>query len=248
MKLNCDVAEGFGSWSMGPDSDVMPYIDMANIACGFHASDPFIMAKTVRLAKQQGVSVGAHPGYPDLLGFGRRDIVFSHQEITELLQYQIGALQAICRAQGMVVDYVKPHGALYNLMMRDEQVLLTIMKAVAALSADTDAKILPLMVLANNKSHEIKQQAEKIGLSILLEAFCDRAYNDDGSLVPRAVEGAVLDDASIEKRISELVNEKIITTVSGKKIPIHADTICFHGDSQHALKAVRKIKSLIHQD
>lgn len=247
MKLNCDMAEGFGSWSMGLDNEVMPYIDMANIACGFHASDPFIMSKTVAMAKENGVSIGAHPGYPDLLGFGRRDIAFSLQEITDLIQYQVGALQAICAAKELSVDYVKPHGALYNLMMRDEAVLLTIIKAVAAISREKDQD-LSLMVLANAQADTIKTTAKEYDVSILFEAFCDRAYNDDGSLVSRGVEGAVLaDDESIEKRIQELIVDKEITCLSGKKLPIHADTVCVHGDNAHALATVKKIRDYINR-
>lgn len=247
LKLNCDMGEGFGPWSMGLDSEVMPFIDMANIACGFHASDPFIMSKTVRMAKQHGVSIGAHPGYPDLLGFGRRDITFSAQEIKDLIHYQVGALQIISHANNAKVEYVKPHGALYNLMMRDETILSTVIDAIALINKNQDQKV-SLMVLANNKACVIKEQAEKQGVSILFEAFCDRAYADDGSLVSRHIDGAVLtDDLAIEKRISELIIDKEITTLSGKKLPILADTLCVHGDNSHALSTVKKIRQFINR-
>lgn len=229
---------------MGMDEEVMPYIDMANIACGFHASDPFIMAKTVKLAKAQGVSIGAHPSYPDLHGFGRRDMSFSAKEIKALIHYQVGALQGICRAQGVNVEYIKPHGALYNLMMRDEAVLSTIMQALAELS-DKHSN-LPLLVLADQQAETIQQKAKQEGVSVLFEAFCDRAYNDDGSLVSRKIEGAVLEgEEAIQQRIHELLSENRVTTITGKQIPIAADTICVHGDTQHALDTLKKIRAFI---
>ncbi len=235
------MGESFGHWKMGMDEEIMPYIDMANIACGFHASDPLTMSKTVALAKANNVVVGAHPAYPDLLGFGRRDIKLSPIEITNIVLYQVGALQAVCHAQNIQVDYVKPHGALYNTMMRDPMVFSAIVDAVAALPAK-----IPLMILATDNAHEMKEQADKQGVSLLLEAFCDRAYSDDGSLVPRNVKNSVLtEDSSIEYRIKELVEDKKITTMSGKKLSINADTICVHGDNEHAFESVKKIRHFI---
>ena len=143
MKLNCDMGEAFGAWPMGLDEQIMPYVDQANIACGFHASDPLTMSKTVALAKQHGVTIGAHPGYPDLVGFGRRNMDIAPAELKALIQYQVGALQGICRAQGVEVAYVKPHGALYNTMMKDFSVLETVMQAVSELDSS-----LILMVMA----------------------------------------------------------------------------------------------------
>lgn len=235
------MGESFGHWKMGMDEEIMPYVDMANIACGFHASDPLTMSKTVALAKAHNVTIGAHPAYPDLLGFGRRDIKLSTLEITNIVLYQVGALQAICYQQNVPLAYVKPHGALYNAMMRDDDIFSAVLKAVSSLSLK-----IPLMVLANNKAHSMKEQADKLGVSLLLEAFCDRAYDDEGSLVPRSDANSVLvGDAAIENRIRELVIDKKITTITGKKLSINADAICVHGDHDDALESVIKVRAFI---
>jgi UPF0271 protein len=245
MKLNCDLGESFGNWKMGNDEEIMPYIDMANIACGFHASDPFVMAKTVQLAKEHNVSIGAHPGYPDLQGFGRRAMSFSSEEICNLVLYQVGALQSICKANGVQVDYVKPHGALYNTMMVDENVRSGVLKALSLLS-DNVSETLPLMVLANSNAGDIKQHALKYSVPVLFEAFADRAYTDEGSLVPRGQLGAVLEsDADIEQHVKGLVERQEVVSINKKSISIAADTICVHGDNSHALESVKKIRQLI---
>ncbi len=241
MKLNCDMGESYGVWTMGMDTDVMPYVDMANIACGFHASDPMIMAKTVQLAKVHHVAIGAHPSYPDLLGFGRRDMHFSTDEITHIVLYQVGALHSICYAQGVSLDYVKPHGALYNTMMKDEAVFESILHAMTLLPISV-----PLMILATDQAAIMRAKAHKQGVQLLLEAFCDRAYTDEGKLVSRDIKGAVLDtDEAITARVEELIVNKQITTISGKKLDIDADTICVHGDSAHALESVKTIRQFI---
>lgn len=241
MKLNCDMGESFGHWKMGMDAEIMPYVDMANIACGFHASDPLTMSKTVALAKAQNVMVGAHPAYPDLLGFGRRDIKLSATEITNMVLYQVGALQAICHRQNVELAYVKPHGALYNAMMKDDVIFTAILDAMSSLSVN-----IPLMVLATSNAEHMSQQADKYGVSILLEAFCDRAYSDEGSLVPRSQEHSVLiGDFAIENRIRELIVDREITTISGKKLSINADSICVHGDHIDALESVKKVRMFI---
>ncbi len=235
------MGESFGHWKMGMDEEIMPYVDMANIACGFHASDPLTMSKTVALAKAHNVVIGAHPAYPDLLGFGRRDIKLSATEISNIVLYQIGALKAICHSQQVQLAYVKPHGALYNAMMRDNDIFSAIINAMSSLEVN-----LPLMVLANNNAEHMKAQAAKLGVSLLLEAFCDRAYSDEGSLVPRSEKNSVLvGDAAIENRIRELVIDKKITSISGKKLSINADTICVHGDHSDALESVKKVRSFI---
>lgn len=245
MKLNCDLGESFGNWQMGHDELIMPYIDMANIACGFHASDPSVMSKTVQLAKVHNVSIGAHPGYPDLQGFGRREMSMSADEITDMVIYQIGALQAVCRAYGANVDYVKPHGALYNTMMKDDVVRGAILKALAILS-DSAANTLPLMVLSNAQAGEIKQHALSYSVPVIFEAFADRAYTDEGCLVPRNLTGAMLDtDEAIEAHVIGLIQRQTVTSINGKDIEIMADTICVHGDNLHALESVKKIRQLI---
>lgn len=245
MKLNCDLGESFGQWKMGNDELIMPYIDMANIACGFHASDPSVMAKTVQSAKEYNVSIGAHPAYPDLQGFGRRAMSLSEDEIINIVVYQIGALQSICKAYGTQVDYVKPHGALYNTMMAEQDVREAVLKALAML-ADSTSKALPLMVLANGEADQIREQASKYGVPLLFEAFADRAYTDQGSLVPRTQEGAVLgSDDAVHMHVLGLIKDQQVITASGKKMSIIADTICVHGDNAHALELVKSIRQLI---
>ena len=241
IKLNCDLGESYGAWKMGTDEQIMPYIDMANVACGFHASDPFIMDKTVKLAIQNNVIIGAHPGYPDLLGFGRRDMSFSSDEITQLVLYQVGALQAICEAKGARVEYVKPHGALYNTMMKDRSQLTAIIEAVASLKDS-----IPLMILANADAEENKQLAEKHSVPLLFEAFADRRYADDGNLLSRSIEGSVLeDDKAVKDQIQMLITDKQVTSVSGNTLSIEADTLCVHGDNAHALESVKNIRQFI---
>lgn len=239
MKLNCDMGESFGSWSMGNDEEVMPFIDMANIACGFHASDPLIMDKTVKLAVAQGVSIGAHPGYPDLVGFGRRNIAVSAKEVEGLIAYQVGALQAICQVNDTQIDYVKPHGALYNTMMRDNDTLQAILKTMHAYQPG-----LPLVVQALPDNSREQQMAEQYGVPLLLEAFSDRVYDDEGYLVPRSQPDAVLQTkVQIEQQIVSIMEHGYVTSASGKQVNINADTLCVHGDNENAVFAVRRVKS-----
>lgn len=241
MKLNCDLGESYGVWKMGMDEQIMPHIDMANIACGFHASDPFIMDKTVKLAIANNVTIGAHPSYPDLLGFGRRDMSFTPEETTQLMLYQIGALQAICDANGTRVEYVKPHGALYNVMMKDRAQLTAIIEAVARLKDD-----IPLMILANADAEKNQKLADKYSVSLVFEAFADRRYADDGNLSNRNIEGSVLEDqALIEAQIQSLINDQQVTSISGKILSVNADSLCVHGDNAHALESLRRIRQLI---
>lgn len=241
MKLNCDMGEAFGAWKMGLDEQIMPFVDQANIACGFHASDPLTMAKTVALAKQHNVTIGAHPAYPDLVGFGRRNMDIAPKELKAIIQYQVGALQGICQAHDTKVTYVKPHGALYNTMMADFTVLETVMQAISELDAN-----LILMVMAVPEADAIRSMAEKYGLTLWFEAFSDRLYTDEGRLTPRKQTNAVHQDFSlIEQQVLQLSSQGGLTTESGAFLPVHADTLCVHGDGAHALEAVTKIRSLI---
>lgn len=241
IKLNCDLGESYGAWKMGTDEQIMPYIDMANIACGFHASDPLIMDKTVKLAIQNNVTIGSHPGYPDLLGFGRRDMSFSTSEVTQLVLYQVGALQAICEANGTRIEYVKPHGALYNTMMKDKSQLTAIIEAIASLKNPV-----PLMVLANADVEDNKQLAAKHSVSLLFEAFADRRYADDGNLTSRNLEGSVLEDEkAIQNQIQSLIIDKEVISISGKPLSVRADTLCVHGDNVQALESVKSIRKYI---
>lgn len=241
MKLNCDMGEAFGTWKMGEDVQIMPFVDQANVACGFHASDPLTMSKTVALAKQHGVTIGAHPAYPDLVGFGRRNMDIAPVELKALIQYQIGALQGICQAHNTKLSYVKPHGALYNQMMADFAILETVMQAVSELDAS-----LTLMVMAVPEAEQVKKLAQKYGLTVWFEAFADRLYTDEGRLTPRKQPNAVHASFElIEQQVVQLCETGTLTTASGQKLAIHADTICVHGDGDHAVDAVKRIRQLV---
>lgn len=235
------MGESFGAWTMGNDAEVMPYIDMANIACGLHASDPQIMRKTVALAVKHDVEIGAHPGYPDLLGFGRREMSFAKDEIENLLLYQIGALQAICKAQNTRVSYVKPHGAMYNAMMKNHDVMSGVLSALAKLEFQV-----PLMVLSNDQRDKVETMAESHGISLVFEAFCDRAYTHEGNLMSRSLPGAVHDTMEkIEGQAELLISHQKVHTASGEVIDIKADTLCIHGDNPLAPEMCQRLRTLI---
>lgn len=242
MKLNCDLGESFGAWTMGQDEEVMPYIDMANIACGFHASDPSIMARTVRLALAHNVQIGAHPSYHDLAGFGRRSIPHSVDEIRHLLWYQVGALEGITCAEGGRVEYLKPHGALNNDMMKDDTILRAVMEAVASYRDD-----LPLMIPVSVRVDEHQEMADGIGLPLILEAFADRAYDDDGHLISRQQPGAVHEDPDIiVAQALTLARNGGLHSTSGKWLSLRVESLCVHGDNVHALMATRAIRNALH--
>lgn len=241
LQINCDMGESFGAWKMGSDSEIMPHIDMANIACGFHASDPLTMKKTVKLAVEFGVKIGAHPSYPDLVGFGRRDMQISPDELTALTLYQIGALDGICRSEGTRVEYVKPHGALYNRMIADDAVLHAVLRAVAQFD-----KALPVVVMAIPDHHRLTSAAASEGLKLWFEVFSDRAYDEQGRLASRSLPGAVLTtDKEIERQVRAIVERSSVITLSGKEVPVIADTICVHGDGARAVEGARFIRSLV---
>ncbi|MBF8999069.1 5-oxoprolinase subunit PxpA [Vibrio nitrifigilis] len=243
MKINCDMGESFGNWKIGHDSEVMPYIDMANIACGMHASDPTVMLNTVRLAKQHGVTIGAHPGYADLQGFGRRNMALSSDELTALFIYQIGALKLICASEGVPLSYVKPHGALYNTMMKDDELFETLLKTMKSAAPE-----LSLVVMAVPNHQQYQATAEKYGITLWFEAFVDRAYGEDGRLVPRSVPGSAYADLdTIGAQAQSLIEHQQVTTLSGTVIPVRADTLCIHGDGPQALPTAKLLDSLIHQ-
>jgi UPF0271 protein len=234
------MGEGFGIYSLGLDDEIMPYIDMANLACGFHASDPVVMHKSVKSAKKNGVKIGAHPSYPDLNGFGRREMKCSTEEIVSFVIYQCGALNALCKTYGTKVSYLKPHGALYNTMMRDMEVFKAICKAVSKY----DKKI-KLMILSNSQNEKFVKVAKKYGVKLLFEVFADRGYNDDGSLTKRGESGDVLSsDKEVLKRAKLLMDKGIIKSINGKKLKLKADTLCVHGDNESALKLIKALHSL----
>lgn len=240
LTLNCDLGESFGSWKMGMDEAVMPHIHQANIACGFHAGDAIIMRKTLALAKANGVSVGAHPAYPDLQGFGRRSMNCSHEEIVAYVQYQIGAIEGMAKSMGLSLDYVKPHGALYNDMMAKDNVRAAVMEAVAS---HHSKPALMLQAVPENELHS--EEAENLGLSLHFEAFADRCYDDDGKLLSRTKEGAVHTREKMMAQVKQLCDSGTVTTVSGHTLPLLADTLCVHGDNEAGVQAIADIRALI---
>ena len=236
--LNCDMGESFGNWSIGLDADVMPYVDCANIACGYHASDPHVMRKTVKLAVQHGVKIGSHPGYPDLMGFGRRSLACSPAEVEDMMLYQIGALAGICQAEGAALSYVKPHGAMYNDMAANLALLEGAMRAVKAFDAR-----LPLMVMATANPEPHRQLAEKMGVTLWFETFADRAYEATGHLASRRLPGAVHhDQATIVAQAVALAKGKALTARDGSALQLPCDTLCVHGDNPESVAAVRAIR------
>ena len=240
MLLNCDLGESFGSWTMGLDDLVMPHIDQANIACGFHGGDPLTMQRTLALAARHGVSVGAHPAYPDLVGFGRRSMHLSPEEIIANLHYQVAALEGMARSQGLELSYVKPHGALYNDMMANADVRSAVMQAVASFH-----RPLALMLQATSQAPQHRTEAGKTGISLLFEAFADRCYDDDGSLLSRRKPGAVHGRERMLEQVIQLKTHGTVTTVSGRVLELEVDTLCVHGDNLEGVQAVEAIRALI---
>ncbi len=238
MKLNCDLGESYGVWQMGQDDQVMPLIDMANVACGFHAADPMVIRQTLALAARHNVEVGAHPSYNDLSGFGRRSISHTPEEIEALLLYQLGALEGMCRKEALVLSYVKPHGALNNDMMRDQVLLRAVMQATR-----TFRQNLPLMIPVTRNFREHQQMAADVGIPLLLEAFADRAYDDEGQLVSRRQAGAVHEDPDIIVRQARSFAEQGgVHSATGTWLELPADSLCVHGDNAEALSAITAIR------
>lgn len=234
VDLNCDMGESFGLYTLGHDEEIMRYISSANIACGFHAGDSATMNKTVKLALENGVKIGAHPGLPDLQGFGRRNMAITPQEAYEIVLYQVGALSAFVKAQGGSLHHVKPHGALYNIAAVDENLAIAVAKAVLHFD--------PQLILYGLAGSELIKAGEKIGLATASEVFADRTYQNSGTLTPRSQPNALItntDDAI--SQVVKMVKEQKVTSVDGTNINIKADTICIHGDGAHALQFAQKI-------
>ena len=235
IDLNCDLGESFGNYKIGMDEEVIKFISSANIACGFHASDPLVMVKTVSLAKESGVSIGAHPGYPDLVGFGRRNMNVAPEELKAMVQYQIGALNAFCKASGVKMNHVKPHGAMYNMAAKDEKLAL----AISAGIAEVDDSL----ILLGLSGSELLKAANQIGLKCANEVFADRAYEEDGSLVARTKAGAVItNEEEVIERVIKMIKEHKVKAITGKEIEIKPDSICVHGDNPKALNFVKVIR------
>lgn len=242
MQLNCDLGESYGAWKMPVEDEVMAYLNQANIACGFHAGDPVAIQHAIRLALTHGVNIGAHPSYPDLQGFGRRSMQLSKQELIACLHYQISALRGMTNIQGSDIGYVKPHGAMYNDMIRDSAIMEHVMQAIAELDPN-----LPLMIQATPDWQEIQARAEKMGIRLLFEAFADRRYTDAGLLTSRREAGAVLDDQQAFEQACQIINEGAVTSQHGNILPLKVDSLCVHGDSPGAVTMVKRIRAFIDQ-
>jgi UPF0271 protein len=241
IDLNCDLGEGFGAWDMGNDAAMIELATSVNVACGFHAGDADIMRKTATLAKANGVSIGAHPGYHDLHGFGRRPMVgMTASEIENLVAYQIGALQAVATLAGHRVTHVKAHGALSNVACEDDMTARAIASGIKAVDPE-----LIFVVLANSK---LVTAGEAAGLPLVHEVFADRAYEDDGNLVSRKKPGAVLHDApAIAARVVKMVQDGAVVSITGKTIMMRTDTVCIHGDTPGAVGIAREIRQALKQ-
>jgi len=236
IDVNCDMGESYGAWKIGADAAVMPFVSSANIACGFHGGDPATIRGTVRLAVDHGVAIGAHPSLPDLQGFGRRVMRISPQDMYDLVVYQAGAVEAFARAAGARLHHVKCHGALYNMAANDEGLAEAMARAVRDLGGGV-----MLYALSGSKNFSI---ARAMGLRVAGEVFADRGYADDGTLAPRGTPGAMIEDAAVAaERAVAMVEKRVVTSLSGKSMPVSADTLCLHGDQPGAVafaKAIRK--------
>jgi UPF0271 protein len=238
IDMNSDLGEGFGAWEMGDDEAMIALVSSATIACGSHAGDPSAMRRTVDICAERGVAVGAHVSYPDLLGFGRRNMACSPREVYDYCLYQIGALSAFCRARGVALRHVKPHGALYNQAARDAKLA----GAVARAARDSGDGII-LMGLARS---EFEPAARSAGVRFASEVFADRAYMKDGSLMPRSMDGAVIHDAeSAARRAALMATRGTVTAADGTEIDLKPDTICLHGDSKGAVGMARAVREAL---
>ena len=241
IDLNSDLGESFGRYTLGLDEQIIPLVSSVNVACGQHAGDPLVMKQTVQMAKNAHVSIGAHPGYPDLQGFGRRDMKLSPEEAYAYMLYQVGALQAFCLANKTQLGHVKPHGQLYNRAAVDEELAAALAQAVA----DFDNSLV-LVGLANGA---LVAEGRKLGLSTAEEFFTDRNYTDEGRLVNRADPAALIHDENVAiERVKNAIRDGAILSVSGKLIDLHPDTICVHGDSPTALAFVKRIRTELEED
>lgn len=241
IDLNCDMGESFGTYKLGYDEEVMPFVTSINVACGFHASDPGNMLHTIRLAKKHHIAIGAHPSFPDLVGFGRRNMGASPDEIRADTIYQIGALWAICQSEEVKLQHVKPHGALYNMAATDIRIAGAIAEAIQSVDPG-------LFMVCLGKSQMV-EAARKAGAKYVEEAFADRAYTNEGTLVPRSKPGAVIHDINlVAERVMSMVKHQKITSIDGVEVPIVAQTICVHGDTPGAVEMIKLIRKLLDKD
>ena len=235
LNLNSDLGESFGAWVMAGDAAMLGIVNSANVACGYHAGDPLVMTQTVERAKKNGVSIGAHPSFPDLQGFGRRRMDIPAPELEAMLIYQIGALDACARAQGSKVTHVKPHGALSNIASADRKVADAVARAVHRLD--------PSLILLAPAASQMALAGKEIGLKIVEEIFADRAYLDDGNLVPRSQPGAMIHGAEASlAHVLRMVEESALISINGKRIPVNPQSICVHGDNAEAVTVAQAIR------
>ncbi|MDY0091625.1 MAG: 5-oxoprolinase subunit PxpA [Candidatus Vecturithrix sp.] len=241
IDINCDMGESFGRYQLGLDADMMPLISSANIACGFHAGDPGVIHKTVRMAVEHGVGVGGHPGFPDLVGFGRRNMSMQADELRDAILYQVGALMGFTQIYGANIQHVKPHGAMYNMAAEDERMAKTIVEALLQLNDQ--------LILFGLSGSTLLDIARAAGLRVAREVFADRAYNEDGSLVSRHQPGSVITDSiEVANRIVKMVKEHKVTAITGKEITLALDTICVHGDTAGAVDHAKHIVQALKQE
>ena len=241
IDINCDMGESFGPYCLGRDEEILNYITSANIACGFHAGDPATMKRTVRLALKKGVGIGAHPGFQDLIGFGRREIKVTPEEAYDLVIYQIGALYAFAKAEGGKLQHIKPHGALFNMAAKDAGLAEAISEAVY----DVD----PELILFGLSGSELVKAAKRIGLRAASEVFSDRTYQEDGTLTSRREANAYIknSDEAI-KQVVQMVKNQQVTSIQGKVVSIKADTVCIHGDGERALEFAEQISTILNKE
>jgi UPF0271 protein len=235
IDINCDMGESFGNYTYGADREIVPFITSANIACGFHAGDPSVMDRTVALCREHGVVPGAHPSFPDLLGFGRRELYATPDEVRDYVTYQVGALAAFARAHGLRLRHVKAHGAMYNMAARDLK--------LATAMAEGVARVDPELVFVGLAGSLLIAAGREVGLPVASEAFADRAYLPDGSLVSRRLPGAVIHDpAVVAARVAQMARHGTVQCISGEVLAVHPDTICVHGDTPGAAALARAIR------
>ncbi|UOQ77336.1 LamB/YcsF family protein [Hymenobacter sp. 5516J-16] len=241
VDLNCDLGESFGAYSLGHDEAILPFVTSANIACGYHAGDPAVMKRTVRLALQHQVAIGAHPGLPDLVGFGRRDMAISAEEAYDMTVYQLGALAAFVRAEGGTLHHVKPHGALYNMAALNP--------ALAEAIAEAVYRVQPEACFYGLAGSALISAGRKLGLATAQEVFADRTYQPNGTLTPRRQPDALItDSATAIAQVVRMVKEGRVRALSGEDVIMQADTICLHGDGPHALEFAQQIRVRLEQE
>lgn len=241
VDLNCDMGESYGIYKIGNDEAIFPYITSANIACGFHAGDAAVMKRTVKLALKYNVTIGAHPGLPDLQGFGRREMSITAEEAYDMVVYQIGALMAFVQSEGGLLRHVKPHGALYNMAAANAKLAEAIAEAVY--------KVNPMLVLYGLSGSELVRAGHKIGLRVANEVFADRTYQNDGSLTSRKLPNALITEEGLAVAQSlRMITEGLVTSTEGLEVAIKADTICLHGDGAHAATFAAKIHTLLKEE